>query len=239
MIQFKRGKTREWIAKMNHMEKLAPGQPGYDTDRRKMKIGDGKKTWIELPYAGGLNAEEILDSEENAKKRFSAFDKLLAGLGNLIGLDFSNDKVAVITYGADAPDNNTVGKLYLQHYDVEPETDYITECGYNNNWYFQKYKSGFARCCGSFVISTPLLEQFENIPLFHNSVNFTAVKYPFTFKEPPTECATLQSNSGLAWLSSNSCNTTDNSAVYKIISPDKQETSVEYTLAFLVQGYWK
>ena len=239
MIQFKRGKTREWLGKMGTMEKLAPGQPGYDTDRKKMKIGDGKKSWIELPYAGGLNAEEILDSEENAKKRFSAFDKLIAGLGNLLGLDFSNDKVAVITYGDTYPDKDTVGKLYLQHYDAEPEADYIVDHGFDNNWQFQKYSSGIARCWRTFELRTLVTEQLDNIALYHNNTEMTALEYPFTFTETPSETATLRSQGCFAWLVGTDENSKTKSAVYTVACPDRHGTEVKFFITITAEGFWR
>lgn len=244
MIQFKRGKTREWIAKMNHMEKLAPGQPGYDTDRRKMKIGDGKKTWIELPYAGGLNAEEILDSEKNAKNRFSAFDKLLVGLGNLIGLDFSNDKVAIMTYGEEYPDEHTVGQLYLQHYDAEPEADYIVDYGNADGWTFQKWYSGIAKCWRTFEIRTRITNEHETTRLFYANNVLDNQNYPFTFVNtsgPPTETASLKSFGGIVWLGSNNAESDvyNKSSAYSLISFDRQANESNYLITIEVSGYWR
>ena len=48
-IQVKRGKSSSWIC-LNPI--LQPGEPGFETDTGKLKIGDGKKTWIELGYIG-------------------------------------------------------------------------------------------------------------------------------------------------------------------------------------------
>jgi hypothetical protein len=56
MIQFKRGSTASW---RKNKVKLAAGQPGYDKDKHKLKIGDGESTWAELPYISGLSNEEI------------------------------------------------------------------------------------------------------------------------------------------------------------------------------------
>ena len=266
MIQFKRGKTREWIAKMNHMEKLAPGQPGYDTDRRKMKIGDGKKTWIELPYAGGLNAEEILDSEKNAKNRFSAFDKLLAGLGNLIGLDFSNDKVAIMTYGSERPDEDTVGQVYLQHYTTEPEADYVVASGNNTNWVYRKWNSGRAECFGTFTVSTAVSEELPGIvdsttsttsnsdndnttpttvtgiALYKNNTPIPVFDYPFEFIGEPQvvhEVATIKTNGLLAWLSCTKENTNSKTAKYEIISCVQKQDQADYKISISVSGYWR
>lgn len=49
LIQVKRGKSSSWIC-LNPI--LKPGEPGFETDTGKLKIGDGKKTWIELGYVG-------------------------------------------------------------------------------------------------------------------------------------------------------------------------------------------
>lgn len=239
MIQFKRGKTREWIAKMNHMEKLAPGQPGYDTDRRKMKIGDGKKTWIELPYAGGLNAEEILDSEKNARNRFSAFDKLLVGLGNLIGLDFSNDKVAIMTYGTERPDEDTVGQVYLQHFATEPETDYVVDSGLNGIWHFRKWHSGRAECFGSYTINTSLCEEMSGIALFTNNTSINKVPYPFEFIATPIEVASLASKNEFVWLVTKDTNSSSASSQYALLSCIQKQQQASYTISLAVSGRWR
>ena len=66
MIKIKRGKTKTW-EKSNPV--LEDGQPGYDNEKHKLKIGYNKTPWNELPYATGLFAEEILDTEASAKSR--------------------------------------------------------------------------------------------------------------------------------------------------------------------------
>lgn len=239
MIQFKRGKTREWIAKMGTMDKLAPGQPGYDTDRGKIKIGDGKKTWSELKYVGGLDADEILDSEENAKKRFNTFDKLIAGLANLIGLDFSNDKVAVITYGKERPDKNTVGQLYLQHYESEPEVDYVVEQAYNGIWYYRKWYSGRAECYGTYTVNTAVCEEMSNIALFTNNTSIDAIPYPFKFSKTPTESASLMSDGAFVWLSTNENNTAEHSARYSLLTCIQKQQQAAYSITMHVTGVWR
>lgn len=49
IIQAKRGKSCSWIS-LNPI--LLPGEPGFEIDTGKLKIGDGVKTWIELGYIG-------------------------------------------------------------------------------------------------------------------------------------------------------------------------------------------
>lgn len=46
-IQFRRGTAKEW-RKANPV--LAAGEPGYETDTGKSKIGDGKRKWKRLDY---------------------------------------------------------------------------------------------------------------------------------------------------------------------------------------------
>ena len=46
-LKFKRGTASEWETRD---VVLADGQPGYDKTNNRLKIGDGKTTWSELPY---------------------------------------------------------------------------------------------------------------------------------------------------------------------------------------------
>ena len=138
MIKFRRGSTKSW---QSTSVKLEPGQPGYDKTKHKLKIGDGETSWSDLPYASGLFAEEILDSEANAKTKKTA----------------DSENVTLITYGAEAPDKNTVGQIYLQQIE-EPEVDYIVESGVNGIWTYQKWKSGIAKCWGIHSITTTIRE---------------------------------------------------------------------------------
>ena len=220
MIQIKRGKTESW---RKNKVKLAAGQPGYDKDKHKIKIGDGEKTWSELPYASGLSAEEILDSEAAAKAR-NKLDK---------------DDITVLTYGAEAPSKNTVGQLYLQYYDAEPEADYVVEAGINNGWSYHKWKSGLATCFGVFEITTPIQTVINN-NLYQNSADIKKISYPFTFKTAPCEVASVQSPGGLVWLSTTKgFNTASNTAVYSILSADKLTNSATYRISIRAEGFWR
>ena len=219
MIKFRRGTTKSW---RKTKEILASGQPGYDKDKHKIKVGDGAKSWSELPYASGLFADEILNSEKAAKDRFKAD---------------SEDKT-LITYGTEAPDKDTVGKLYLQQYEVEPETDYIVSSGIDGIWTYQKWKSGIAKCWGTVELDTDVQNAFEGIELFHDN-KMKSIKYPFTFKNVPCETTTIQSPGGLVWLANKSKNTKSTSGVYTIISPDKQLTKAVYNISLHVEGLWR
>lgn len=46
-IQFRRGTSAQWIAKD---PVLGQGEPGFESDSKKIKIGDGINRWSLLPY---------------------------------------------------------------------------------------------------------------------------------------------------------------------------------------------
>jgi hypothetical protein len=221
MIQFRRGKTKNW---RNSATPLADGQPGYDRDKHKIKIGDGKTKWKELPYASGLSSEEILSSEADAKVK----NKL------------DREDTTIITYGTDAPDKNTIGQVYLQHYEAAPETDYIVSTGINKGWAYQKFKSGIAKCCGTFELTTQLQVAIGSDLLYQSNNSLKEIEYPFTFKEKPSEVATVQSPGNLVWLAaSKGLNTTKRSATYSIIGVDKEANAAKYYISLQVEGLWK
>ena len=220
MIQFRRGSTKSWRGTNT---KLEPGQPGYDKDKHKIKIGDGETSWSGLPYASGLFANEILDSEATAKTKK--------------GKDAED--TTLITYGTAVPDTSTVGQVYLQQYDAEPEVDQVVSSGISGIWTYQKWKSGIAKCWGIVDITADLQNAFEGTGLFHDSNKMKSVKYPFTFKNVPVETATLQSAGWVAWLANKTKNTKEASGVYMLISPDEQTTNANYSIAIQVEGLWR
>jgi predicted secreted protein len=220
MIKLRRGSTKSW---RGTSLKLEPGQPGYDKNKHKIKIGDGKTSWKELPYASGLFANEILDSEAAAKHKKSE----------------DAEDLTLITYGETVPDKNTVGQLYLQQYDTEPEVDYVVSVGIDGIWTYQLWKSGIAKCWGNIAISTELSSAIEGTGLFHDKNKMKSLSYPFAFKEVPAETATLQSPGWIAWLANKTKNTKDTSGIYTIISPDEQAIKANYSIAIQVEGLWK
>jgi hypothetical protein len=50
-IQYRRGSASQWTT-TNPV--LAIGEPGYETDTGKFKVGDGSATWTALPYSSGI-----------------------------------------------------------------------------------------------------------------------------------------------------------------------------------------
>lgn len=49
IIKFKRGQSSSWVSQ-NPV--LAPGEPGYEMDTGRVKIGNGTDAWLDLPYVG-------------------------------------------------------------------------------------------------------------------------------------------------------------------------------------------
>lgn len=184
---------------------LSNGQPGYDRRTHKLKIGDGKSTWQELPNVGGLDYDQVLDAEKKAKIR-QAIN--------------STDKT-VFTYGEEDLDRYTVGQVYLQQYDGPPEADYVTEFGISGIWQYRKWRSGFAECWGNIV-----QEGF--------ATTFNTVDYPFAFvaisdgaPEVAIETATITSTATGAYLTTTGINSLTKSGSYLLTLDDDGETSLE------------
>lgn len=62
IIQLRRAKESEWIQK-NPILRL--GEPAYSTDVNKLKIGDGIRSWLEIPYLLQTEYEEIMELIEH------------------------------------------------------------------------------------------------------------------------------------------------------------------------------
>lgn len=56
IIKFKRGKSTTWQTK-NLL--LLDGEPGFEIDTLRLKIGDGKTTWNDLPYQDQNNENVV------------------------------------------------------------------------------------------------------------------------------------------------------------------------------------
>jgi hypothetical protein len=56
-LQVKRGPAARWM-ELNPI--LAAGEPGFEYDTKKLKIGDGNTAWCDLPYIG---SEEVFCTE--------------------------------------------------------------------------------------------------------------------------------------------------------------------------------
>lgn len=54
-FKFRRGQSSSWTA-LNPI--LADGEPGYELDTHKLKIGDGVTLWNDLPYINSNSGSE-------------------------------------------------------------------------------------------------------------------------------------------------------------------------------------
>lgn len=57
-IQFRRGTASAWTSADPI---LSAGEPGFETDTGKFKVGDGALSWTALPYAAGLESLRLQD----------------------------------------------------------------------------------------------------------------------------------------------------------------------------------
>ena len=224
MIQIKRGKSENW---KNLAKSLEAGQPGYDKDKHKLKVGDGSTLWTDLPYASGIFEKEAFSSEEEAKKRFEQ----------------EVDPIAIITYGTEAPDENVKGQLYVQYYESEPPKDWIVSQGINKGWWYRQWQSGIAECWGKFSKNGTLTEAFEDSSIYYTNI-LDSLDYPFTFIElsdlkTPIETATLVSSGNLVWLAGRTSNSLAKSGSYTLMSPIAYADQAAYDIILSVKGYWK
>lgn len=105
VIQFRRGDSVTWIEKNPLLES---GEPGYETDTRKWKIGDGTSYWIDLPYSKVSSISDVLDISATANE-INALHNSIPGLT-------SPNKVVVM-------DNNNninfAGKLTVNDLEID------------------------------------------------------------------------------------------------------------------------
>ena len=96
-IKLRRGTAAEWAASQPQPggEVLKLGEPGYEKDTRKLKIGDGVTPWNSLPYF----SDGIVDFPEELQDIIGN-EFLIAGSGIGINYDDSNN---TLTIGLDNP----------------------------------------------------------------------------------------------------------------------------------------
>lgn len=84
-IRVRRGTSAKWT---DTNPILGPGEPGYETDTRKMKIGDGSTSWASLGYlsstssGSGTDDQALLD-HINALEPHVAYDISIPSLAQI------------------------------------------------------------------------------------------------------------------------------------------------------------
>lgn len=72
IYQFKRGTAQRWL-EVNPV--LRQGEPGFEYDTGKLKIGDGFTPWASLPYIGGNSGDIDVEGREEMVT-VSTYDQL-------------------------------------------------------------------------------------------------------------------------------------------------------------------
>jgi len=99
-IKLRRGTAASWASSEPQPdgEVLRLGEPGYEKDTGKLKIGDGVTGWNSLPYfadGASLNIEQIEDDLANSF--------FVAGSGISLSYDDENDILTISSSGAGGP----------------------------------------------------------------------------------------------------------------------------------------
>jgi Major tropism determinant N-terminal domain len=89
-IQLRRGKKAFWESE-NPI--LHEGEPGYERDTRKLKIGDGVTPWRDLPYAAGGATDIPVDQASLAEHINAATPHPVYDSGPSLSLLYQNAKV--------------------------------------------------------------------------------------------------------------------------------------------------
>ena len=92
---------------------LALGEPGFETDTRKVKYGTGVLAWNDLLYAGGIDiaSNGSIDIEENAGQNVQPARSIVINASNAELLSAGEDTTVIKTLrtvtGGVAPSNFT------------------------------------------------------------------------------------------------------------------------------------
>jgi len=90
-IKFKRGTSQEWLGSaVPSGIVLSLGEPGFEKDTGKLKIGDGVTPWAQLPY---INPSEDESLFENLK------DVLLPGSGIFLNTNENDNTITIHSTG--------------------------------------------------------------------------------------------------------------------------------------------
>ena len=93
-FQFKRATAERW-RELNII--LAPGEPGYEKDTGRLKIGNGETPWLELAYIGGegvgLTEAEIINLIQGYTTDFVDIDELDEAVDEAVHSAFSQIQI--------------------------------------------------------------------------------------------------------------------------------------------------
>lgn len=148
MIQFMRGSAATFEER-NPI--LAAGQPGYEKDTGKLKIGDGTSPWMSLNYVAVGDLESIVDPEYSpTSARAQSGQAVHQAISEIVSTVDDPATAPIISIGSNPPDSSVNSVVYLQ--EIEPQTDYIVQNGTSGIWTWEKWNSGKAVCWGIFDV---------------------------------------------------------------------------------------
>jgi hypothetical protein len=107
-IRLRRGTASEWIASLPQPdgEVLKLGEPGYEKDTGKLKIGDGVNGWNNLAYLQAENNEDVILSQEDVDDAVA--NLLVSGSGIVLSYDDDGNSLTISTSGLQPSGNYSV-----------------------------------------------------------------------------------------------------------------------------------
>ena len=101
IIKFRRGTAAEWTASEPQPggEVLRLGEPGWEKDTGKLKIGDGVTPWNSLPYLQSEDSGDVILQPEDVQDVIGADGFLVPGNGISIVYDDDNDNLTISASG--------------------------------------------------------------------------------------------------------------------------------------------
>lgn len=108
-FQIRRAPSSEWTTKNTV---LMAGEIGYETDTRRMKIGDGVTPWPSLVYFSDSPFSHASSHTAGGSDPLSLALSQISVDSTATALDFRSD--LRITYGSAAPTGGEDGDIYLQ-----------------------------------------------------------------------------------------------------------------------------
>lgn len=89
-FKLRRGSSETW-SKNNPI--LAYGEPGYQLDGNRLKIGDGVTPWNQLEYLDNLLLKGYYNNENNEFYWDAAFSEKIKGVPNKMYIDLSTNQL--------------------------------------------------------------------------------------------------------------------------------------------------
>ena len=109
-FQFKRATAARW-QELNLV--LAAGEPGFELDKGRLKIGDGETPWNELKYLGGENCGGLTEDDVNQliATQLKGIEKALAELSAKV--DAASNPIVEVKTQSELPPTGAINMIYV------------------------------------------------------------------------------------------------------------------------------